>query len=480
MIHSFEYCQKKVGDIGQVVAVKGAVATVTGLKGGGPGQGIAFADGSKGMIESILGDRTQVIVFSRDSVELGLKVARTGQPLHVTVGRGLLGHTISALGYLLDKGKEASPDVEPEIIQAQPWRVAQRQKIKKQLLTGIAVTDLVLPLGEGQRQLVIGNKKTGKTDWVLRVVAQQAKLGKICVYGLLGKRQAEIARIEQYLSSKEVREQVVLVAAPAGSAAAEIYIAPLTVMAIAEHFRDLGQDSLVVLDDLTTHAKYYRELDLLAGHFPGRDSYPGEIFYTHAHLLERAGNFMVDGQAVSLTALPMAESQAGDLTGYIETNLMSMTDGHLFFAEDMFLQGLRPAIDVFLSVTRVGRQTQNQLLHELGQEVVECLQQSQELQRYLKFGAEMTDQVKQSLQRGEALRRLFTQVEDEVLPLELTAILVGLILLGRFDGRGVLEWLELWHENQLFQDKLKGLIKQSKTKKDLLEVLAKEEEFEKE
>lgn len=471
MIHSFKYCKTKVGDLGKVVEVKDSVVKVKGFKGGGIGEGVTFEDNKKGMIESVVDDQALVMVFDRETVNLGLKAARTGRPLRVTVGQGVLGHTVSALGYLLDEDKQPSYDAEPEVIQSKVLGIDKRKRIKKQLLTGVGVTDLVLPLGEGQRELVIGDKKTGKTEWLLKVMLNQAKLGKICIYGLIGKRQSEINRIEEFLIKHEIDNKVILVAAPAGSSAGEVFLTPFTAMAMAEHFRDLGQDSLLILDDLTTHAKYFRELALLSGRFPGRESYPGEVFYTHAKLLERAGNFLINGKEVSITALPVAETQAGDLTGYIQTNLMSMTDGHLFFDESLFLQGIRPAVEIFLSVTRVGRQTQTQLMHKLSGEVVKRLKERQELERYLKFGAEMTEKVKKSLNQGDSLRKLFNQVGDKLYPLELTAILTGLILSERWDGEGIEDWLQQWEKDKQFRNKLTGIVRQAKDLDQFLKLL---------
>lgn len=462
MIHSFAFCQKEVGDIGKVTGIKDTVVTVTGFKSGRLGEGVVLENDLKGMIEAIDGEDTQVVLFSREALTVGMKAARTDRQLTVSVGRAILGHTINALGYFIDKDKQPSADSESEVIEVRPWGIERRQKISRQLLTGLAVTDLLLPLGEGQRELIIGNKKTGKTEFALKIMLNQVRQGKVCVYALMGKKQAEIHKIEAFMRQQGIEQKCVLVAAPAGSSPGEIFLAPFTAMTVAEHFRDEGESSLVILDDLTFQAKYLREIALLANKFPGRESYPGEVFYTHARLLERAGNFLVNGKTVSITALPIAETLGGDLTGYIQTNLMSMTDGHLFFDEDLFLQGVRPAINVFLSVTRVGRQTQPPLIQQLNGLTLKTLKQSHDAERYLRFGAEVTEMVNELLRHGDSLRRLFNQEETSneanLYPVNLTMVLAGLILFGRWDGQGVGEWVERYSTNSIFKAEIDSLI----------------------
>jgi len=298
------------------------------------------------------------------------------------------------------------------------------------------------------------------------VLLNQAKKGKICVYCVMGKKQADVKRIEGIIKSHGVRKQCVLVAAEAGSATGEIVLAPFTAMTIAEHFRDLGKDSLVILDDLTVQAMYFREVSLLSGKFPGRESYPGEVFYHHARLLERAGNFKIRNKKVSITALPVAETLSGDMTGYIQTNLMSMTDGHLFFDEDLFLQGRRPAINVFLSVTRVGKQTQSRLMQELNSEVLKILKKRHDAERYLRFGTEMTEKVVKLVRRGDKLWQFFNQsggcIESNLYPISLSLVLVGLILMDKFDGTGGEEWIKKYEKDNEFQNMIDSVVTKAK------------------
>jgi len=234
-------------------------------------------------------------------------------------------------------------------------------------------------------------------------------LGKICVLALIGKQRAEINKIEETLKAAKLKNKFLIVSAEADASAGEIFLTPYTAMSMAEHFKEKGLDTVIGFDDLTTHAQYFREISLLAGRLPGRESYPGDVFYTQAKLLERAGNFKVGNKTVSITALGIAKTLAQDLSSYIPTNLMSITDGHLFFDKALELKGIRPAINLFLSVTRVGRQTQPEQLRKLGAEALSVLKKRQGLERYLRFGAEITTQVKTTIDKGDKLMEFFNQ-----------------------------------------------------------------------
>jgi len=409
MIHSYKYCQGKVKDTGQVVGVKGGLAVIKGFKGGMIGEGIAFEDNKKGMSVLVEEDKTMVVVFDREPVKVGIKVARTDRPLRVSVGSKMLGESWSALGYIKTGTKDPSKDVESREIEATAWNLDKREKVTKFLQTGVAMVDLIIPLGEGQRELLVGDQKTGKSHFLLKTLMTQARLGKICILALIGKQRAEINKIEEMLSKQKLLNKFLIVESEADASAGEIFLTPYTAMAMAEHFKEKGLDTVIGFDDLTTHAQYFREISLLAGRLPGRESYPGDVFYTQAKLLERAGNFKVGKKTVSITALGIAKTLAQDLSSYIPTNLMSITDGHLFFDKALELKGVRPAINLFLSVTRVGRQTQPKELRELGSKALSVLKKRQELERYLRFGAEITTQVKTTLDKGDKLMEFFNQ-----------------------------------------------------------------------
>ena len=410
MIHSFKYCKEKIKDIGTVAEFKGSLIIVNGFSGGFIGEGVVLEDDRHGIILSLSNGFTIVSLFTRDSVNAGTKIARTGSPLKISVGDGMVGHVISALGYDLDGQKDLSKDSEAREIESEILDISRRRKITKFLETGVSVCDLVTPLGEGQRELIIGDRKTGKSHFLYQMALTQAKLGKIIIYTFIGKKASEINKAISFFKSNGILSKMIIIAASAGVSPAEIFVSPFTAMTIAEHFRDQSVDTIVVLDDLTTHAKYYREISLLAKKFPARESYPGDIFYTHARLLERAGNFDVKGKSVSITAFPVAETYLGDFAGYIQTNLASITDGHLYFDNELFLKGVRPSINIFLSVTRVGRQTQDEDHRQTSGKIMTLLKKHAELVRYLKFGTEISSEVKGVIEKGNNLFSFFNQI----------------------------------------------------------------------
>jgi len=412
MIHSYKYCYSKIKDKGEVVGVKGGLAVIKGFKGGMIGEGIAFEDNKKGMSVLVEKDKTMAVVFDREPVKVGIKVARTDRPLRVSVGSEMLGESWSALGYIKSGTKDRSGDVESREIEATAWNLDKREKVTKFLQTGVAMVDLIIPLGEGQRELLVGDQKTGKSHFLLKTLMTQARLGKICILALIGKQRAEINKIEERLKQEKLLNKFLIVESEADASAGEIFLTPYTAMAMAEHFKEKGKDVVIGFDDLTTHAQYFREISLLAGRLPGRESYPGDVFYTQAKLLERAGNFKVGSKTVSITALGIAKTLAQDLSSYIPTNLMSITDGHLFFDKSLELKGIRPAINLFLSVTRVGRQTQPKELRELGSKALAVLKKRQELERFLRFGAEITTQVKATIDKGDKLMEFFNQTGE--------------------------------------------------------------------
>lgn len=431
MIHSYKYCKEKVGDEGVVSEFKGSLATVVGFKGGFVGEGVVFEDDRRGIVLTIKNEKTIVSLFSRDAIQPGIMAVRTGNFLSISVGEGMLGNIVSSLGYNLDGDKDPSKDSQSCEIDVVAPNLSKRRKITKFLHTGVSVCDLVTPLGQGQRELVVGDRKTGKSHFLYQLAMSQARAGKVVVYAFIGKKSAEINRAINFFKKNKVMENCILVVSSASSSPGEIFVTPFSAMTIAEYFRDKGKDCVVILDDLTTHAKYYRETSLLAGKFPGRESYPGDIFYTHAKMLERAGNFDVNGKEVSISAFPVAETYGGDFAGYIQTNLASITDGHLYFDDDLFLKGVRPAINIFLSVTRVGRQTQGDLMRDAGSSILATLKKHSEMQKYMKFGTEITPEVRSIIETGNKLFSFYNQVGYGVRPVEYSLIYSALIIAGK-------------------------------------------------
>lgn len=432
MIHSYTYCVKKNGEVGEVLEVRGFLVKVAGLPGAFVGEGVSFETGEHGRVMSLWKDVIDILVFSQTPVVENTKVGRTGKLLHIYCGDSLLGQTINTLGMHLSKHHNHSQASEERPIEKHPLGISERIMINRPFTTGFTIIDTLVPLGIGQRELVIGDRKTGKTQFLLRTILHQAKQGTIIIYCAIGKRKQEIKSIEEFLKEHKVFDKCIIVAADSHSNSGEIVFAPYTAITLAEYFRDKSRDVLLVLDDLTTHAKYYREVSLLSGAFPGREAYPGDIFYVHSKLLERAGCFSIKGKEVAITCLPIVESLGGDFTGYIQTNAMSITDGHIYFDYDLFSQGKRPAINVFLSVTRVGRQTQSALQRDINSNVVTLLVRYEELQRFLRFGSELSDEIQETLKLGDGILRLFHQVGYTAIPIAVQAFLLAAL------------WIKLW------------------------------------
>jgi F-type H+-transporting ATPase subunit alpha len=313
-----------------------------------------------------------------------------------------------------------------------PPSISLRKPIELQLETGVGLVDMVIPLGKGQRELVIGDRKTGKSEFLLQTIVSQALRGSVCIYAMIGQKQLDILKLEDYFTSKGIRNSTIIVASSSSEPSGLIFLTPYTAMSVAEYFRDQGMDVLLILDDMTTHARTYREISLLARRFPGRSSYPGDIFNIHAKLIERAGNFTKG----SITCFPVAESILGDLSGYVQTNLMSMTDGHIFFDIELYNQGKRPAVNPFLSVTRVGHQTQDSLHRDLSQVISNFLVMYEKMKQFMHFGAEVGESSRTTLALGARLDAFLNQGTDTVLSVELNTFMIGLI------------WAGVWNENE--------------------------------
>jgi F-type H+-transporting ATPase subunit alpha len=312
---------------------------------------------------------------------------------------------------------------------ARPTDISGRVKISDHLSTGISMIDIMVPLGRGQRELVIGDRKTGKTSLLMTTIKEQAKEGVVSIYAAIAKKKSDIKKMQQFFAQEGIADKVIIVATSSYDSPSLIYQTPYAAMAIAEYFRDQGTHSLLILDDLSTHAKFYRELSLLSRRFPGRDSYPGDIFYTHSRLLERAGNFKHPAAGnVSITCLPVIEIVEGDFTGYISTNVMSITDGHIYLDSNLYYQGLRPAVNIPLSVTRVGRQTLGKLTREVNKYLAAFLAQYEKLKNLSHFGQELTPDVKKNLWLGEMIYKFFNQPYQETIPSSVQLIILSLIL----------------------------------------------------
>ena len=417
----------ETGEIGYVVKVINVIVYANGLPSVKPGELVVFEDGEKGKVMSLVQESVEIMTFSRKPIKTGAKVARTGKSIEILVGKELLGKVIDPFGSSLDNQILMKKTGTPRPVEILPPGIMTRKAIKKQLDTGVAIVDLMVPIGQGQRQLVIGDRKTGKTNFLLQTIVSAARSGNTCIYAVIGKKKIDIKRIEEYFIRSKVMDKVVIVASTSQDPAGVIYMTPYSAMTIAEYFRDLGENCLLILDDLSTHAKFYREISLLANKFPGRNSYPGDIFYTHAKLLERSGNFLVNNSEAAITCMPVVESSQGDFSGYIQTNIMSMTDGHIYFDSNLFMEGRRPAINPFLSVTRVGKQTQLAAKRSMNREILSFLTLYEKARNFSHFGAEVTESVRVTIQTGSKIAAIFDQDPNIIIPSNIQAIFLTLV-----------------------------------------------------
>lgn len=420
---TFEEALQKFGEYGLVEEVRHPIVVVSGLPGVKLSEMVVFADGSRGQVVSLSEGKATVLILANVPTQAGQKVARTGERLTAAVGEGLLGCVTNALGeVILATGSLPSTNKHLEVEAAPPLLTA-RAPVKSPLLTGVSLVDLLIPLGRGQRELVVGDKLTGKTSFLMTVLKNQAESGVVVIYAAIGKPAKDIKNIYDFAKECGALKNTIIVASSPSDTPSLIYFTPYTAMTMAEYFRNLGRDVLVFLDDLSAHARFYREVSLLARKFPGRDSYPGDVFYVHARLLERAGSFKTG----SITCLPVAETTENDLTDYIVSNLVGITDGHLLFDSIEFIKGRRPAISTLLSVTRVGRQTQNVLNQDVSRTLTAFLLEYSKSQNFSYFGEELTDKIKLVLNRGEKLVDFFDQPITLIVPLPVQLTLIGMI-----------------------------------------------------
>ena len=417
---------EQFGEIGYVEIVFQEIVRITGLPSVHSKETVVFETGQMGQVLALSSEYADILVYSKTSLSVGTRVARTGKSLEIPVGDELLGHVVDPFGQSIYDTVGFIPPQNVRIADIHGTGIETREKIKHTLETGVAVVDLLVPLGKGQRELIIGDRETGKTDFLLQTMLSQARQGSVCIYAAIGKKKIDIKKVEEYLTNNNIMKDTVLMITSSVEPLGVIYLTPYSAMTLAEHFRDSGRNVLLVLDNLTTHAKFYREIALLSKKFPGRGSYPGDIFYTHSRLLERAGNY----KTASITCLPVAETVEGDISGFIQTNLMSITDGHVFFDKDLFAEGRRPAINYFLSVTRVGRQTQTKLRWGLNRELNSLLTLYEKAQRFSHFGAEVSEGIKTTLETGDKIIKFFDQPIGKIMQLNVQIVLFSLIWLG--------------------------------------------------
>lgn len=423
---AFQDYLTEFSEVGFVDQILGCIVVATGIPSVKPQEIVLFENGEIGQIMTLKEDLVEVLLLTKNTISVGTRVVRTGDFLSIMLSNEVLGSTMNPLGYIIEPAKILKKPVQ-KYIEIHPPELTARKPIEKQLETGVSLVDLVIPLGIGQRELVIGDRKTGKTEFLYQTMITQAQKGVVCIYAVIGQKKIDSLLLDQFLKESGIRDKTVLISSSSSDAPGLIYLTPYVAMTVAEYFKDQGVDVLLILDDMTTHARSYREIALMARRLPGRGSYPADIFYSHARLVERAGAFTKG----SITCLPVAESIMGDLSGYIQTNLMSMTDGHIFFDIEFYNKGSRPAINPFLSVTRVGHQTQDSLKRELSNVVASFLVQYERMKQFMHFGTEASENARAILGQGARLDVFFNQGTVIVYDIPFSIFIIGLIWSGK-------------------------------------------------
>ena len=396
-------------EIGEVTAVDGEIASVKGLDHAQYGEILLFSSGVKGMVQDLRRDGVSCILFgSGEEVSAGSMVRRTLKTAGMPVGEGFLGRVVDALGVPVDgKGKIIAEAYRP--IETPAPGILDRQPVNTPMETGLLAIDSMFPIGRGQRELIIGDRQTGKTAIALDAILNQKGKDVVCVYVAIGQKTGSVAQIVENLSRRGAMEYTAVVTAPASASAALQYIAPYAGCALGEHFMRQGRDVLIVYDDLSKHAIAYRTLSLLLERSPGREAYPGDVFYLHSRLLERAAHLSDELGGGSMTALPIVETQAGDVSAYIPTNIISITDGQIFLESDLFFAGQRPAVNVGLSVSRVGGDAQTKAMKKAVGTLRLDLAQYREMEVFTQFSSDLDDATKRQLRYGQGLMRLLRQ-----------------------------------------------------------------------
>ena len=396
-------------ETGTVLLVGDGIARVYGLRGCMAGELLEFEDGSVGLAQNLEEETVSVAVLSdQNDIHEGSTVKRTGQVLNVPVGEGLLGRVVNALGDPID-GKGPINTVATRPIESPAPGIIERKSVAVPLQTGIKAIDSMIPIGRGQRELIIGDRQTGKTVIAVDTIHNQKDTGVICIYVAIGQKSTAVVQIVNELQQAGAMEYSIVVSASASESAPLQYIAPYAGCAMAEYFREQGKDVLIIYDDLSKHAVAYRALSLLIRRPPGREAYPGDVFYLHSRLLERAACVAPEYGGGSITALPIIETQAGDVSAYIPTNVISITDGQIFLETELFHSGIMPAINPGISVSRVGGAAQLKAMKKVSGELKLLYAQYRELQAFAQFGSDLDADTKARLALGERIVKVLGQ-----------------------------------------------------------------------
>jgi F-type H+-transporting ATPase subunit alpha len=413
-----------VAEVGTVVSIGDGIARVHGVERAMAGEMLEFPHGVYGIALNLEeGSVGTVLLGEFTEIKEGDTVKRTGRIMSVPVGDELLGRVVNALGQPIDgKGPIATREFSP--IERLAPGVVDRQPVREPLQTGLKAIDAMIPIGRGQRELIIGDRQTGKTAVAVDTIINQRDAGVVCIYNAIGQKQSTIAQVVKTLEEADAMPYSIVVAAAASDPAPLLYISPYAACAMGEYFRDSGRHALCIYDDLSKHAQAYREISLLLRRPPGREAYPGDVFYLHSRLLERAAKLRNELGGGSLTALPIIETQAGDLSAYIPTNVISITDGQIFLETDLFHQGVRPAINVGNSVSRVGGSAQVKAMRQVAGTLRLELAQYRELAAFAQFGSDLDKATQAQLNRGQRLVEVLKQPQYQPLPVEKQVLVI--------------------------------------------------------
>lgn len=455
-------------EVGTVIEAGDGIVRVYGLKNAMSGELLLFPNDIYGMVLNLEEETVGACIFGEDKyIKEGTQVRLTGQIAQVKVGDELVGRILNGLGEPID-GKGALKTKRTEPIEKIAPGVVKRQPVKEPLQTGLKAIDSMIPIGCGQRELIIGDRQTGKTALAVDTIINQKDTGVICIYVAIGQKNSSIAQVIDILKKHNAMDYTIVVSASASDPTPLKYLAPYTGCAIGEFFRDNKRHALIVYDDLSKHARCYRELSLLLRRPPGREAYPGDIFYCHSRLLERACKYSDENGGGSLTALPIIETQAGDVTTYIPTNVISITDGQIYLETNLFYQGVRPAVNVGLSVSRVGGQAQIKAMKQIAGSLRLELAQYREMEAFVQFGTELDKATVQQLERGKRLVELLKQSQYKPMPVE-EQILVIFAAVGGYIDNITVEEISRFEEELLkyVRENYSGLLNEIKTKKEL-------------
>ena len=436
----------EVTEVGQVLSVGDGIARIYGLDNVQAGEMVEFSDGSKGMALNLESDNVGVVIFGDDrAIKEGDTVKRTGAIVDVPVGKELLGRVVDALGNPIDGKGSLDKSLKRNRVEVKAPGIIPRKSVSEPMQTGLKAIDSLIPVGRGQRELIIGDRQTGKTAVAIDTIINQKKINEsddeskklYCIYVAVGQKRSTVAQIVKTLEDAGAMEYTTIVSATASDSAPLQFLAPYTGCTMGEYFRDNGMHALIIYDDLSKQAVAYRQMSLLLRRPPGREAYPGDVFYLHSRLLERAAKLNDESGGGSLTALPIIETQAGDVSAYIPTNVISITGGQIFLGTEIFNQGIRPAINVGLSVSRVGSAAQTKAMKKVAGSIKLELAQYREMAAFAQFGSDLDASTQQLLNRGSKLTELLKQKQYSPMTVEEQVISI-------FCGvRGFLDDIEL-------------------------------------